>query len=297
MVNCSLSHSQCAQAIYTCNGNGDDASGNNNDATLVNGVSATFDLNGISGGALHFDGFDDYVITSDNFDFAQRTFALWFKAENVTSGIQILLNSDNPSLNYGNTVMWVQENSGVPSVGYVAGGQSSYFHYQPILENTWYAIAIVVNTDSILYYFNCEEIARFPVDYISSSDGLPNVKIGCGRNINNFFKGDIDYVQIYDCAKSQAEICALFTGIEDANNSIPITLYPNPTEDDITIQVNNPAANELKIEILNELGQAVQSTNIIGTTTIPTNKLADGMYFIRITGQDGVISTQRIVKQ
>jgi hypothetical protein len=192
--------------------------------------------------------------------------------------------------------MWVQEVSGVPSVGYVAGGQPSYFHYQPIVENTWYAIAIVVTSDSILYYFNCTEVAQFPVDYSSSSDGSLNVKIGCGRNINNFFKGDIDYVQIYDCAKTQAEICALFTGIENKNNSLPVTLFPNPTENELTIQLNNRVEQVMKIEILNELGQIVHNIYITKTTTIPVTHLADGMYFVRITGNDGAVSTHRVVK-
>ena len=64
-----------------------------------------------------------------------------------------------------------------------------------------------------------------------------------------------------------------------------IMVYPNPSQDFITIQIDF-AENDYKVELINELGQIVKTTKILqGTTmcTIELDTVYNGIYFIKIS--------------
>lgn len=299
--------------LYTFNGHSLDQSGNG----LHGNFSANYcpDRFGNTNSAVILNGTFDFVdIPTDarlqpDFPF---TLSCWFwpnaytaglvttdYVDNINSGAWLVINADGTvEVGYGNGTVNGTPNSRKSKKSSSALSTGQWYHVVGVLESeTVLRLYIDCVEDTGIYTGTADTMIYMPVH------GSIGRKDGSNVALPYYLNGKIDEVAIWNRALSNSEINALCSNslgdnqVFNANNSIPITLYPNPTEDDITIQVNNPAANELKIEILNELGQAVQSTNIIGTTTIPTNKLADGMYFIRITGQDGVISTQRIVKQ
>ena len=62
-------------------------------------------------------------------------------------------------------------------------------------------------------------------------------------------------------------------------------MYPNPASDFIAIQTDIVEKN-LKVEMINELGQVVKSTEILQGSTlsiIETDTLYIGIYFIKIS--------------
>lgn len=68
-------------------------------------------------------------------------------------------------------------------------------------------------------------------------------------------------------------------------NSASITIFPNPASDFFTVQTDF-VENELKVELINELGQIVKESKILQGTTfciIETDTLYNGIYFVKIT--------------
>ena len=96
-------------------------------------------------------------------------------------------------------------------------------------------------------------------------------------------------------AQSQVlvEVC---NGITGAATGAMMSLYPNPTEGDFTIEFSNAAdVREANLTIVNSIGQAV-SVQKLGCTpgtnrwTINTDNLAAGIYFINFVAGDQTFS-------
>lgn len=84
-----------------------------------------------------------------------------------------------------------------------------------------------------------------------------------------------------------------------ALNNSNIMIYPNPSKDFITIQVDF-AKQDYKVEIINELGQIVKENNILQGTTmcsIETDTLYNGIYIIKISNSTNNYSSKLIVKK
>lgn len=72
-----------------------------------------------------------------------------------------------------------------------------------------------------------------------------------------------------------------------------VIVYPNPSANFITIQIDFAEEN-LKVELINELGQIVKSSQLLQGTTmcsIETDTLYNGVYFVKVSNKnDSVIS-------
>jgi len=81
--------------------------------------------------------------------------------------------------------------------------------------------------------------------------------------------------------------CNNLSTIEFSNTVV--TIYPNPTKDKIFI---NSQAIITKVEVYNVLGSKVDETN---TNTIDLSKKTNGIYFLRIQSEYGVVS-KKVIK-
>ena len=79
--------------------------------------------------------------------------------------------------------------------------------------------------------------------------------------------------------------------VEDYRDDASITLYPNPVSD--VFRIDSPLAIE-KVEVFNLLGQKAMTVN---SNTVDASGLAKGMYIIKVTQENDVISTKRFIKQ
>lgn len=79
-----------------------DFSGNNNDGTLTNMDQATDWVSGKKGGALDFDGSDDYVDTGDTTNYQTGSFTLsaWIKPDDVSNNGQRIITDDSNGNGY-----------------------------------------------------------------------------------------------------------------------------------------------------------------------------------------------------
>ena len=90
------------------------------------------------------------------------------------------------------------------------------------------------------------------------------------------------------------------TGIQDNSSLDKITIYPNPTNDKVTISFNNNKAEQLSISLKNVLGKTIfsnkQSIAVNAKEVIDLSTFAKGVYILEInTGKD-IFSKQLIVE-
>ena len=87
----------------------------------------------------------------------------------------------------------------------------------------------------------------------------------------------------------------LTTSTQNIADNTAISIYPNPAQDMVTVQMNKYADKQNTITVFNTLGQAVttQTTKGISTTQINTSHLAAGTYFIEVKGE-GFVARQKL---
>lgn len=79
------------------------------------------------------------------------------------------------------------------------------------------------------------------------------------------------------------------TGIKQIRNAAEVSLYPNPSRNDITLKY--PVTKPIEVSIYNVLGSKVKTFLHSGSeTTIHISDLQKGLYFIRFTQGDAMIS-------
>ena len=88
--------------------------------------------------------------------------------------------------------------------------------------------------------------------------------------------------------------CATNVGINDVNNAVSFEVYPNPAHETVNVSTTMDVQ---KVEVMNYLGQVIFSQNTTNNNfTLNVANYADGVYFIRLSGNDG-IATQKLIKK
>ncbi|MBR1835153.1 MAG: T9SS type A sorting domain-containing protein, partial [Bacteroidales bacterium] len=87
-------------------------------------------------------------------------------------------------------------------------------------------------------------------------------------------------------------------GIDDVN-TVSCTIYPNPTTSSTTISVSG-VNGKVKIEVVDMNGRVVSSDNLECSSdcvkTMDVDRLAQGAYFVRITGESVNMVRKLIVR-
>jgi hypothetical protein len=177
-------------------------SAGSNDGTLVNGPVWT---TGRIGGALSFDGTNDYVALSGfTVSTISGTIALWFKTSADFSanygGQGFLISRD---YQYSNYLTLEQMGTGPYRLTGEAGQDNYFANADGMPVGVWNHVAVSFDNKTAETYLNGELIQTKTV----TSSSLTLDRIG-GRT-SEFFNGQIDDVRIYDNALSQSEIRAL----------------------------------------------------------------------------------------
>ncbi|WP_299519845.1 T9SS type A sorting domain-containing protein [Winogradskyella sp.] len=181
-------------------------------------------------------------------------------SENEQTGVSVDLSSD------GNVV--VISAPGNSTNGNLSG-QVRIFEY---VNNNWEQIGIPINGEGANDEFG------FALSLSSNSQYLA---IGAPVNSGNGFASG--HVRVYN-------ISALLS-VKEINTS-NFKLYPNPTRDQFTIQVDNPS-EIIEVKIFNDLGQLVLTSK---ETTVNTSRLVPGLYMIEVETSGGKVLKKLIVE-
>ena len=299
------------------NGNANDESGNGNNGT-VNGATLTADRFGNSNKAYSFDGIANYIALVNNPTTSNQSFSLfsWILTPNTSTRRQIFSYGSNTPMQ--GVWLFVNTNNNLEfDLSLTAGPIST----ENIGDSSWHFVGVTNNAGSIQIY----------VDGISSgasqtmSPNITNQGATIGTSIiadNWFFNGKIDDIGVWNRALDSSEISNLYngnicyqfitvtdtliintnlTGFNPVNYENTIKIWPNPTNDHITIDYGNYAnLSGYQLKINNSVGQQMFQTNIVQQTSYVDlgTWTGNGVYFVHlIDSQGNTVDIRKIVLQ
>jgi hypothetical protein len=199
------------------NGNANDESGNGNNGTPMNGVALTTDRFGSVNKAYNFDGLDNYIVTQNSniSGITSRTYSIWFNSFGSNLN-QILVDEGGTVCGSGFAVLCTSSNK----IRFDNSCSPKEFNQNYNLSN-WHHVVIVfdnslgVNLNAVNCYLNGVLVNNSQIigSYsINTGNSVP-LTIGKSRLSNDqYFKGDIDDIGIWDRALTQSEITSLYQG-------------------------------------------------------------------------------------
>lgn len=295
------------------NGNANDESGNNNGH--VHGATLTTDQYGNALSAYRFDGIDDYItlLAADNV-YNKFSVSGWFLFRNSVNNHAIgsySITNDG----WG----WKMLNG---SVLFFATNGNYYSSSVSLDTMNWYHVVITYDGSQRNIYINGLACGSSTMGKITQGD---SILIGAiPKYMTGFsWKGNIDDIRIYNRALNQAEISRLnhehicyqtltvtdtllinvnLKKIDPVTYENVIKIYPNPTNDKITIDCGKKFGIMIgyRIKIMNYLSQPVY-TSLINQqfTTIDLNDWAvKGIYIVHLIDPgSNIVANKKIVLQ
>jgi alpha-tubulin suppressor-like RCC1 family protein/Leucine-rich repeat (LRR) protein len=217
-------------AYYTFNGNANDTSGNGFNGTAVS-TNLASDRFGNSNSAYSFDGAGSYIdaaianIPQGN---AARTVSGWFKTNTPNLGE----NGDVCIFNYGALSRLQRFGLTVYSKGYLetstgpnAIGDDFYVNNFNYLSNDWYFFTLTYNGTKVSLYVNGVFVSEKNAALNTTNNLFRIGKRIPGDTTNEYFKGQIDDIGIWNRVLTPEEIAAMYTPGEQP----AYTLIPDPS--------------------------------------------------------------------
>ena len=310
------------------NGNANDESGNGNNGT-VNGATLTSDRFGNTNNSYSFDGINDFikVNNANNLESANLSISFWLQSTGnqfqqvfykVTPNTALNETYSVPlNLTQAGTINFdLKNNNCNPGQGWQyssvnTGALSSWSHF--VLTHDGVTTKIFKD----LQLLNTTT-APFPISNCPGGDLI----MGSDWQFNNNLNGKLDDIGMWNRALTQQEITALYngnicyqtitvtdtllinmgiTGFNPVTFNNTIKIFPNPTNDHITIDYGNFASlNGYQLKITNSLGQQMFQTNINQQSNYVSLASwgGNGLYFVHIIDPQGnTLDIRKIVLQ
>jgi len=194
----------------------------------VHGAKHTIDEH--RGGAMSFDGHDDYI-SIPNLELRQHSFAAWVKTSQTGGALN---NKRIFMLDTGNNFHSLEGNSrGGLSIYGTRSAEVNEYNWQ-FASNVWVHIAVTFDDSAVKIYINGKPlIARWGIPNIA---GALKGEVRIGGNASHrggFWQGSIDEVALFNRALSETEVRQLYNmsqGHGEVPVQPPVTPRPEPTE-------------------------------------------------------------------
>ncbi len=146
----------------------------------------------------------------------------------------------------------------------------------------------------------------------SNQDGLSGMVLSSDGNIvftNYLNGGNVPRPLNYSVYKTDTSFCDVnaigcytYVGVNENafSKQKKIKIYPNPANGILNIELVNVASTSsaTEIQIINTLGQVLQTTNILNPTTqINISSLSNGIYFLQVFNAGKLLGTSKIIKE
>ena len=133
-------------------------------------------------------------------------------------------------------------------------------------------------------------------------NGLP-ISGATTQNYNFTLNGNY-YVMVFNnlgCSTVSAVITINDVGISENANASLLSIYPNPTSNNFTLEFNLAKASQMKINVINIRGQIIYSEDVNASAGIYKKKIslgenANGIYYLQIITNENLV-TKKIIKQ
>ena len=94
--------------------------------------------------------------------------------------------------------------------------------------------------------------------------------------------------------------CTPLTAVEYLNYNESISLYPNPSSGEVTLNINIPIISSADVTVFNSLGETVISKNSVPTnmeTKLDLRNRPEGIYFVKIATTEGSVTKKVIISK
>jgi hypothetical protein len=119
--------------------------------------------------------------------------------------------------------------------------------------------------------------------------GLPNTfTVGDNRAKLNYLSGITSY-----CDPDISD--TLITSLEDINNELSITLYPNPANNFLNIAVNHNS--DYSATIFNQLGVSVKTFDFSRHFNLSLSDFSSGIYYLHVKNEEGHSLNKKLIIQ
>jgi hypothetical protein len=183
-----------------------DASGNGHDGTFFGDPEW---VAGWFGGALEFDGVDDYVDTGFTENLATWTVSCWVKspaAPAATSPTGPLHREANFQINWNHS-----QDAFRAAVGLSAGGWHAA-SFGALEADTWYHLAGTYDGEDLKAYTNGQLITTNSAPSGPAANETNSLKLGKHAKSAQFFTGTVDDARVYNRPLAQEEIQGVMNG-------------------------------------------------------------------------------------
>jgi PKD repeat protein len=244
---------------------------------------------------------------------------------NCTGAINILLFDPTNNRCNGKATVSLKDASGtdIPNVKYIWSDNRMTSTVENLCPDKTYSVqAIVEGVCQKSYSFT---FLSNPIWRISTVNGQSNFKVIepkegvqyewnfgngtvlTGADVNfNFATDGVYEVQLkaasggdFSVYTQQVVVTNNTTGTKTINKS-ELEIYPNPVKEMLKINFGNPVEGKLLIEIINIIGQKSYTQQLdadgFNHATIDVQHLKSGIYFLRITTGQHVISDNKFIK-
>jgi hypothetical protein len=87
------------------------------------------------------------------------------------------------------------------------------------------------------------------------------------------------------------------TGVKEANINLAMNVFPNPTINYITLKVDETELSSLNFQLLDIQGKVIENKTVIeSNTTINMGTLPKAIYFLKVTRENQIVKTFKIIK-
>jgi len=197
----------------------------------VIGASAVIDRNGNAGGALQFDGIDDYVdIEQLLFAGDDMTVAFWAASNGTLNAIEVMVSQGHASdqgfafqndwpTNGDSTFIWgASGTSGARGLWSVL-----QFGVNHRVDSGWHHFAVTKTGATIKIFLDGALVTQLSHDLVFGSFrfNIGRDTFNAGPENHRTFNGAIDDVYVYDNALTELEIAALMNNVVPTANVMP----------------------------------------------------------------------------
>ncbi|MDD3079748.1 MAG: T9SS type A sorting domain-containing protein [Paludibacter sp.] len=298
------SYSNPPVVYYSFNGDTENKAENAYDAVSV-GAKPTTDKQGNSSKAYHFEFSNQYIYTpnEDALNFTDKiTISLWIKPDYLADYEQFVISHGSYEDRYKMSITpekkmrWTLKTSeGIVDVDdNTVLSAGTFVYYTGVY--TGYSLELYRDGNFVAY------------KALSGSIGTSSKNITLARKdeseTNYNFRGTIDEVRIYDndlpvgFIQKLPDLWSLYSGLNENIIHYNISIYPNPFSSSFSITTPD-VNNSFSIEILNLQGQKIwQKKGLQNSSKItPGIKMAEGVYFVRLTSDNGKIYLSKLIKK
>ena len=168
--------------------------------------------------------------------------------------------------------------------------------------NEWVHLVVTNNGNTTKLYVNgvLEQSYLETFDWVDGANGMYLGGQLFSGSFTQYYNGKIDDFRIYKRAISLNEVVELYnlpnpvTSIDEQEISNQISVYPNPSNGNFNIKINDFETKS--IDIVDLTGKIILRRTISNQTLVDLSSFADGMYIVRLSNDNGYIRSTRIIK-